>query len=242
MNGVLNLSVLDGWWAEGYRPNAGWAVPEARTYANQQFQDELDAETIFDQLEEEVIPDFFNRTGGVPVKWISYIKNSIAEIAPHYTMKRMLDDYFEKYYYKMLDRTKLIRKDNFKLAKDIDVWKTKVLEAWNGIEVKRLAVPDSTKRPLRLGDDFIAEVEISMNGLRPDDLNVDILFVQKEMDEVKKLVFLEKMILKGADNGTARYSCRIPIERVGVYDYAFRLYPKNKWLANKQDFNLVKWI
>ncbi len=242
MNGVLNLSVLDGWWAEGYRPNAGWAIPEARIYVNQQFQDELDAETIYDLLEEEIIPDFYNRSEGIPLKWVSEIKNSIAEIAPHYTMKRMLDDYFEKYYNRLFERSKAIRKDNYQLAKDIESWKSKVLQAWNGIEVKRLAVPDSTRRPLRLGDDFIAELEISLNGLSPDDLNLDILFVQKEMDEVKKLVFLEKMEMKGSENGVAQYSCRIPIERVGVYDYAFRLYPKNAWLAHKQDFNLIKWI
>ncbi len=103
MNGVLNLSVLDGWWAEGYRPNAGWALREARTYANQQFQDELDSETIYDLLEEEILPLFYNRNKGIPEKWIAFIKNSIAEVAPHYTMKRMLDDYQHKFYNKLVN-------------------------------------------------------------------------------------------------------------------------------------------
>src|SRR5665648_25019 len=107
MNGVINFSVLDGWWAEGYRKNAGWALREEETYDNAQFQDELDAETIYTILEEEIIPLYYKRDSKeVPVEWVSYIKNTISEIAPHYTMKRQLDDYFERYYNKMLKRSK----------------------------------------------------------------------------------------------------------------------------------------
>ena len=102
MNGVVNLSVKDGWWLEGYREGAGWALTENRTYQNQGYQDQLDAATIYGLLENEIIPLYFNqdKKTGVSKGWIKVIKNSIATIAPHYTMKRQLDDYYSKFYEK----------------------------------------------------------------------------------------------------------------------------------------------
>jgi len=244
MNGVLNLSVMDGWWAEGYRPNAGWALREERTYANQQFQDELDAETIYDLLEDEILPLFYNRVKGIPVKWISLIKNCISEIAPHYTMKRMLDDYQEKYYDRLIRRAGLVKENNYRMAREIDSWKSKIRAGWNHIEVRRIAVPDPAKKTLALGDEFVAEIELKLNGIKPTDLGIDILFGQKEMDTVKKIMHKEEMKLveNGNGNGYAKFTCHIPMGKVGVYHYAFRLFPRHKHLPHRQDFNLIKWL
>jgi glucan phosphorylase len=233
---------MDGWWAEGYRPNAGWALREARTYANQQFQDELDAETIYDLLEEEIIPMFYNRTKGIPVKWVSFIKNCISEIAPHFTMKRMLDDYQAKYYNHLITRSRQMKADNFNMAREIDEWKTRIRDGWHHLEVKRIAVPDPAKRTLALGDEFVAELELKLNGIKATDLGIDILFGQKEMDNVKKIMHKEEMKLVESPNGIAKFTCKIPMEKVGVYHYAFRLYPRNKNLPHRQDFNLIKWL
>jgi glycogen phosphorylase/synthase len=242
MNGVLNLSVLDGWWAEGYRPNAGWALREARTYANQQFQDELDSETIYDMLEEEIVPLFYQREDGLPVKWISCIKNCIAEIAPHYTMKRMLEDYQGRFYNQLIERSRMIRKDDFHVAREIEAWKSKMRAGWNHLDVKRIAVPDPARRPLALGNDFVAEIELKLNGIKAEDIGIDILFGQKEMDTVKKIMHKEEMHLVESVPGIAKFTCKISMEKVGVYHYAFRLYPKSKLLTNRQDFNLIKWV
>ena len=101
-NGVVNFSVLDGWWAEGYKAGAGWALKEEQTYENQDFQNELDAETIYTILEDDIIPTYYDTNeNGFSPKWVSHIKNTIAQITPHYTMKRQLDDYFNKFYNKM---------------------------------------------------------------------------------------------------------------------------------------------
>lgn len=242
MNGVLNLSVLDGWWAEGYRPGAGWGLRETRTYANQQFQDELDAETIYDMIEDEIIPMFYSRTKGVPVKWINYIKNCISGIAPHYTMKRMLDDYQARYYDHLIIRSRQIKEDDFRMAREIDEWKSRIRTGWSHVEVKRIAVPDPAKKTLALGDDFVAELELKLNGIKATDVGIDILFGQKEMDSVKKIMHKEEMILVESPNGIAKFTCRIPMAKVGVYHYAFRLYPRNKNLPHRQDFSLIKWL
>ena len=97
MNGVVNLSVKDGWWLEGYREGAGWALTEKQTYQDQGYQDQLDAATIYGLLENEIIPLYYKKDKkGISKEWLKVVRNSIAQIAPHYTMKRQLDDYYEK--------------------------------------------------------------------------------------------------------------------------------------------------
>ena len=113
MNGVVNLSVKDGWWLEGYREGAGWALTEKRTYQDQGYQDRLDASTIYHLLEDEIIPLYFKKDKkGVSKGWCKVIKNSIAQIAPHYTMKRQLDDYYSKFYEKEAKRFKELAKND----------------------------------------------------------------------------------------------------------------------------------
>ena len=136
MNGVVNLSVKDGWWLEGYREGAGWALTEKRTYQNQDYQDRLDAATIYNLLENEIVPLYYNKDKkGISKGWCKVIKNSIAQIAPHYTMKRQLDDYYEKFYNKEAKRFKEISKDGYRLAKEIAQWKEAVAERWDAISV-----------------------------------------------------------------------------------------------------------
>nr|HPM93115.1 hypothetical protein [Bacteroidales bacterium] len=182
------------------------------------------------------------RDNGIPKKWVSYIKNCISQIAPHYTMKRMLDDYQHKYYDRLIRRSKDIRSDDYQLARDIEAWKSKMRAGWNHIEVRRIAVPDPARKSLDLGDNFIAEIELKLNGIKGEDLGLDILFGQKEMDTVNKIMHKEEMKMVDSAPGVAKFTCKIPMEKIGVYHYAFRLYPKKEWLAHKQDFNLVKWL
>ena len=119
MNGVVNLSVKDGWWLEGYREGAGWALTEKRTYQNQGYQDQLDAATIYSLLENEILPLYYAKDkNGLSKGWIQVIKNSIAKIAPHYTMKRQLDDYYSKFYEKQAKRFHELTENTFHLAKD----------------------------------------------------------------------------------------------------------------------------
>ena len=243
MNGVVNFSVLDGWWAEGYRPNAGWALREESTYDNAQFQDDLDAETIYSILEEEIVPIYYDRNAkDVPEKWVSYIKHTISEIAPHFTMKRQLDDYFERYYNRMLKRSKVIAGKNYEMARHIASWKRKVMRGWDSIEILSVKTPDSTQKPLELGEPFRAEIILDLNELTGTDIGIEVLFGKKVNDVVKEPAFIREMILEKAERNIVSFTCDIKINQAGVYDYVFRLYPKNPLLPHRQDFNLVKWI
>ncbi len=243
MNGIVNLSVLDGWWAEGYKPGAGWALKETRTYANQMFQDELDAETIYDVIEEEIAPIFYRHNSeGIPTDWILYIKNTISEIAPHFTMKRMLDEYIEKYYSRLFMRSTFIQAGKYEKAKKIAAWKRKVTAGFENLEVLSLKIPDSTQHPLNLGENFQAEIVINLGDLSQEDIGIEVIFGQKENDEVTKITRSEEMQMVSIENNQATFVCEIPASKSGVYDYAFRIFPKSQHLPHRQDFNLIKWI
>lgn len=243
MNGVLNFSVLDGWWAEGYKPGAGWALQEERTYENQQFQDELDAENIYNIFEEEIIPDFYKRNkSGIPEKWVSHIKNTIARISPEFTMKRMLDDYYEKFYSKLISRSAVLFNNDYENVRLISSWKRKILRGWDSIEVISVKVPDSTKKPLRLGENFVAEIVLNVNELSANDIGMEVLFGHKEKDEVKTISFVEDMTVAGVKGNIVTFFIEIPTLKAGVVDYAFRLSPRHPLLPHRQDFKLVRWI
>jgi phosphorylase/glycogen(starch) synthase len=243
MNGVVNFSVLDGWWAEGYKPEAGWALKEETTYADSHFQDELDAETIYTILEEEIIPLFYDiNSRKVPERWVSYIKNTIAEIAPHFTMKRQLDDYIRKYYDPLFERTGKMATRNFELARHMASWKRHVTREWDNIKVVSMNLPDSNQKPLILGESFHAQIVLDLAELAPEDIGIEILFGKKVNNEVKDPIFVREMALSGSDRNIATYTCDIPFNQAGVYDFTLRLFPKNPELPHRQDFSIVKWI
>ena len=154
----------------------------------------------------------------------------------------MLDDYQHKFYNHLIERSRQIVKNDFEMAREIVDWKEKMLNGWHHIEVKRISVPDPTRKVLGLGDNFIAELELKLNGFNAEDIGLEIPFGQKERDTVTNIVYKEEMKLVDSVNGIAKFTCRIPMENIGVYHYAFRLFPKHKWLAHRQDFNLIKWI
>ena len=243
MNGVVNLSVLDGWWAEGYKENAGFAIKEARTYANQQFQDELDAEIIYNVFEDEILPLFYDLNNeAVPEKWVQYIKNTISEVAPQFTMKRMLEDYRQKFYSKLIARAGQVNGDFYKMAKGYAQWKSEMRAKWHEIKLEKLMVPDSSHGTLTLEDNFSTEVTIYTNGIAPEHLGVEILFGKKEDGRVNKILFSKEMPLKSIKDKSATYAVEIPPFQAGSYSYSFRIFPKHELMPHRQDFCLVKWV
>lgn len=243
MNGVVNFSVLDGWWAEGYRPDAGWALQEERTYTEQYLQDELDAISIYNILENEIIPAFYKRDkAGLPKEWVSYVKNTISGIAPHFTMKRQLDDYENQYYLKLIERSDKMKADNYRLIREMATWKRRMIRDWNDIEVLKVELPDSTNEPLNVGDVFAARVTLNLNGIQSSDIGVEIIFGQKENDEVKTISFSKELQLVSNEDKKVVFAVEFPSEKAGVYDYAFRIFPKHELLPHWQDLHMVTWF
>lgn len=243
MNGVMNFSVLDGWWAEGYRPDAGWALPLKRTYEDQRLQDELDAETIYNMLENDILPAFFNRNeNDIPEKWVAYIKNIIAEVAPEFTMKRMLDDYFDRFYHKLTDRSRLMRKSKYQLGKEMADWKTQMMENWDEIEMLEMDVVDTDNYALTVGDDFHASIKLHLDGIDPDHVGLEVVFFRRSEDEELHVRLVKPLELKSKEGKVATYQCSLEPQMSGVYEYGFRLYPKHPKLPHRMDLPLVRWL
>lgn len=243
MNGVMNFSVLDGWWAEGYRPDAGWALPLERAYDDQSLQDELDAESIYNILENDLIPKFFDRNEeGIPETWVEYIKNIMSEVAPYFTMKRMMDDYFDKFYNKLAIRGRSFREDHFNKAKEISAWKKHMRRNWDAVEIQKMDVYDSDNFALKVGDKFSASITIDHKGINPDHVGLEVVFF-KRIDESNLEIALIQSLEEGNRHGQiATYSCMIEPEVSGVYEYGFRMFPKHPDLPHKQDLKLVRWL
>ncbi|HPE87336.1 MAG: alpha-glucan family phosphorylase [Bacteroidales bacterium] len=242
MNGVLNLSVLDGWWAEGYLPDAGWAIKQDRTYDNQDLQDELDAETIYNLIENEITNAFYTRNEqGIPEQWVARIKKTMAGIAPHFTMKRQLDDYYSKLYSRLLSRLEQVKPNAYAELRKLAYWKQRILSRWDNIEVISVNVPQSTARALCLGDNFKAEVELYTPGFKLHELGMEVVFARKVNDEVQ-MTSTALMTVHQKDDDKLVFNYEQVVNDPGVIDFAFRLFPVHDLLPHRQDFPLVKWI
>lgn len=242
MNGALHFSVLDGWWVEGYRKNAGWALPAERTYQNQELQNELDTQMIYNMLENEIVPSFYKRDqNGIPHDWIKFIKNSIADVAPQFTTKRMIDDYIDKFYNKLLIRSEEIKKNDYELAIKIADWKSNIKRSWNNLKIVSAKFPDYEKNPMNLNETFTGEVEINLNDIKAEDIGVEIIITSAVQNGSTQIYEKYKAELISLRNKIAKYVITGSPQKPGFYNYAIRIYAHNETLPYQHDSGLVMW-
>ncbi|MCM1317791.1 MAG: alpha-glucan family phosphorylase [Bacteroides sp.] len=244
MNGVLNFSVLDGWWYEGYRFNekAGWALTDKRTFTDQAQQDKLDAATIYSMLENEIIPLYFAKNSkGYSPEWIQYIKRSIGDIAPHFTMQRMIEDYIDRFYRPEAKRSAALREADYKLAREIVAWKEKIAAAWDGIKVFDVKqYHDGGTTGLVAGMPLKTDIIVDTNGLGRD-LAIEMVLYRQENGQ-ERLWRKEQFKVIKEEGNVLTYELASKAQDAGVFRYAFRLYPVNPALPHRQDFAYTRWI
>ena len=243
MNGVMHFSVLDGWWVEGYKPGAGWALKMERTYDNQSFQDDLDSSTIYNILETEIVPAFYeSNADGLSEKWIATIKNTVAQVACNFTTNRMMTDYCNKYYEPMCERTARLLADDFSLARDIAFWKKRVRREWPHIEVLSFSRPSVAQSSIILGQKYASELVLAIGDLDPEDLGAEILLTEQNAKGEHHIVAVYPFHVKSCEGGVATYTMELVPEFSGTYESAVRIFAKNPDLPHRQDFELVKWL
>ena len=243
MNGVLNFSVLDGWWLEGYREGAGWALTEKRTYQNQDHQDQLDAATIYSILETEILPLFYARNKkGFSEGWVKTIKNSIAQIAPHYTMKRQLDDYYSKFYTKEAKRFQMLSANDNAKAKEIAAWKEEVVEKWDSIEVVSCEKTEElVKGSIESGKEYTITYVIDEKGLN-DAVGLELVTTYTTVDGKQHVYSVEPFSVIKKEGNLYTFQAKHSLSNAGSFKVSYRMFPKNPDLPHRQDFCYVRWF
>ena len=243
MNGVLNFSVLDGWWLEGYVKGAGWALTEKRTYENQGYQDQLDAATIYTMLENEIIPLYYAKNSkGYSPEWIQTIKNSITQITPRFTTKRMMDDYFDRFYNKLARRSSFLRADGFAKAKSIVAWKENMVAHWDAIQVVSVSIPEKFEHASQVGETYKLEVELDVKDLNDKGIGVELVAIKINKNNEHTLYEVAELDLVKVEGSHMYFSTNYQLDYSGAFKYAFRMFPKNEELPHRQDFCYVRWF
>ena len=243
MNGVMHFSVLDGWWVEGYKEGCGWALQQERTYDDQRYQNELDAATIYNIIENEIAPVYYDRdkNTGRSAEWIGYIKNTIAQVACNFTTNRMMEDYCIQYYQPQFDRFNMLEADDAAKAKEIASWKKQVGEAWPQVKVLSYTQP-SASYVLSPSKRLESEVVLDLAGLSPQDIGVEMIFAAPDRKGDLHIQERFDYSLAKFEDGAATFKVYAIPERTGMYQVGTRVYPKNVLLPHRQDFPLVKWL
>ena len=243
MNGVVNFSVLDGWWLEGYREGAGWALTEKRTYQNQEHQDQLDAATIYSILETEILPLYYARNKkGYSEGWVRTIKNSIAQVAPHYTMKRQLDDYYSKFYTKEANRYHLLEANDYAKAKEIAAWKEEVVSKWDQIEVVSFDKSEEVRSGnVESGKEYTITCVIDEKGLN-DAIGVESVVTYTNAEGKEYIYSVTPMEVVKVEGNLYTFQLTHSLSNAGSFKVAYRMFPKNPDLAHRQDFCYVRWF
>ena len=243
MNGVVNFSVLDGWWLEGYREGAGWALTEKRTHQNQEHQDQLDAATIYSILETEILPLYYARNKkGYSEGWIKVVKNSIAQIAPHYTMKRQLDDYYSKFYCKLAKRFQTLAANDNAKAKEIAAWKEDVVAKWDSIEIVSCDKVEELKNgDIESGKEYTITYVIDEKGLN-DAVGLELVTTYTTADGKQHVYSVEPFSVVKKEGDLYTFQVKHSLSNAGSFKVSYRMFPKNPELPHRQDFCYVRWF
>lgn len=243
MNGVVNFSVLDGWWLEGYREGAGWALTEKRTYQNQEYQDKLDAATIYSILETEILPLYYARNKkGYSEGWVKTIKNSIAQIAPHYTMKRQLDDYFSKFYGKEAKRFHALAENNYAKVKEIAKWKEEVAEKWDSIQIVSMdKCAELRQGNVESGKDYTITCVVDEKGLN-DAIGIEMVVTYTNVEGKEYIYCVAPMEMVKREGDLYTFQVTHSLSNAGSFKVAYRMFPKHPELPYRQDFCYVRWF
>ena len=242
MNGVVNLSVLDGWWVEGYREGAGWALPQERTYELQNYQDQLDAATIYSLLENEIVPLYYEKNkNGYSENWIKVIKNSIATIAPHYTMKRQLDDYYDKFYNKQAARFAKLSANNNREAIEIAQWKEAVAERWDAISVVSKDTSFLNEGGMT-GKKVKIRYVIDEQGL-DNAVGLELVTLKPDTNTSDRRIYsVHEFKMVGSEGNRYTFELTVVPEHAGSFKSCVRMFPKDARLPHRQDFCYVRWL
>lgn len=239
-NGVLNMSILDGWWAEAYTPEVGWAIGRGEVYDDPDYQDQVEAAAIYNLLERDVVPMFYDRTGRVPRRWIDNIKASIGALSYFFNTNRMVAEYTQNFYMPALERYRLMAKDNFAGAKSLAKWRHRLRDEWSRVRIGD--IEGDLPSEIHVGERFRAEAKVDLDGLTPDDVRVELYMglVNPSGDLVRgQPVPME--LASSLDDGSYLYRAEAEGDMSGLHGYTIRVLPYHPNLVTLFQPGFIHW-
>jgi starch phosphorylase len=243
-NGGLNLSILDGWWAEGYEPAAGWAIGSDESYDDLEYQNAVESQALYDLLEKEVVPLFFDRgPERIPRRWIAKMKASMSRLAPVYNTNRMVRQYAEQFYAPALQRWQELVTPDVRAAKDLAAWKRRVTEGFGSIRVESVTDNvDSTGGGAHVGKEMRVEALVHLGPLSPADLRVELYYGLLDQDGQLNVGQALPMEQVGPEaDRRARYAVSMPCIHSGMTGYTVRVLPQHPTLGNGKEMAMIRW-
>lgn len=242
-NGGLNFSVLDGWWDEGYDPELGWKIGNGEEYEDLDYQDEIESRLIYETLEKEIVPTFYERgEDKLPRKWISMMKSSMKNLGSFFNTERMVQQYTEKFYLKAYEKRKFIMANDWEKAKAFTSWKNNMLSSWKDVRFINFSA-ENKDTDIKVGSEFVISAEVALGNLKPDDVDVQIYYGKK--DDMEK-PHSNRFITMECENTNARdgryiYKGKISCDTTGLYGYTLRILPNHPLFINPFELGLIKW-
>jgi starch phosphorylase len=241
VNGVLNLSVLDGWWPEGCADGTGWAIGRGEEYNDHDYQDAVEGHLLYDTLEREVVPLFYKRDeDGIPREWIKNMKIAIKKLGFAFSSHRMVAEYTERFYLSADNDYRKLSTKEYALVKEMANWRKRVEEDWSGIKVVSLEA-ELGDEVLRSGDEIPVVAEVELGELKPDDVAVELYHGQVNDQEAIVNAHIEQMELHKSSNSTHFYKGTIVCQYAGRYGFSLRVVPGHHALSHRLLPGLIVW-
>ncbi|GCF08260.1 alpha-glucan family phosphorylase [Dictyobacter arantiisoli] len=239
LNGQPNCSILDGWWAEGYNGKNGWAIGQERDYHDPEIQAEDDSNSLYEILEQEIIPTFFDQDAeGVSHKWVNYMKEAIRTCAPEFSMRRMVKDYTNTYYVPEIRRSIQVVENHYEQERQLAAWKERVYRAWDKLE---LYVDGRRAGQLSIGEGFEVRAWVRANNLRPKDICVELVYGETNDELAIPRHTLPMSYIKTENDGSYRYDIEMKPDKSGSLAYNIRVIPSHPSLTEKYELGLIRW-
>jgi starch phosphorylase len=241
MNGVLNCSIMDGWWDEAYNPDVGWSIGHGEQYIDEKLQDDVESKALYDLLERDIIPMFYDRgRDGLPRGWIKMMKDCMRQIGQSMSSHRMLMDYSNQFYFPALKNYRRLIKDDYSEAKSLAGYFSRLHQSWEGIKIIKL---ESNSKPvMQRGDLLTVSAYIDLGGISPDEVLVELYHgaVSNQNKEIDDAHRVEMKWLKN-ENNLSLFQVRVECDDTGLQGHTVRILPKHEGLIHPYRPGLIKW-
>ncbi len=242
INGVLNLSVLDGWWGEGYDGHNGWAIKPVAESLDEARRNFEESRTLYELLQDHVVPTYYRRGEmGYSAQWIRMAKRSIASILPRFSSNRMVNEYLAKFYLPATRQGRRYAESDFEPARRLALWKQHMREVWPTVTLRRL---DAPKKSIAFGNGLQLEVAVFLNGLRPEDVALELLIAKQTGHEGEGHAKSYRFESAGTqtDQGEQRFALKLSPPMCGKLEYRIRLYPQHELLTHPFELGMMRWL